>query len=279
MRFWLLALLAASVALGGIAVRAQDGSNVQIVNLTCVGDLEIVSIRNDGGEAQDLAGWQLRSDPADTEFVDLSPLGTLGPVGGEKRGASIFSGPGAPPTDLDHNLLRWTTEYIFRDNDITDFARLVNAAGATIDQENCPSEEPTLTPTPSPTPTPATSTTATPTPTATATPTQTPTPTATATPTATPETTETPTPTPTPEVTATPSPTASPTPTPATPQFTLTPRATAIPATATPKAPPPTGAGGGGGIGSLGLALALLLAAALLAGTASLIAFSFRQRS
>jgi hypothetical protein len=42
--------------------------------------------------------------------------------------------------------------------------------------------------------------------------------------------------------------------------------------------PPPTGSGGDGGIGGLGLALALLLAAALLAGTASLIAFSFRQR-
>ena len=82
-----------------------------------------------------------------------------------------------------------------------------------------------------------------------------------------------------PAPTPTPSPTATDTPTPAaTPQFTLTPKATTATATATPIAPPPTGSGGDGGIGGLGLALALLLAAALLAGTASLIAFSFRQR-
>ncbi len=127
----------------------------------------------------------------------------------------------------------------------------------------------TATATPTPTPTPS------PTPTATATAT----PTATATATAIPEPTDSPTPTPTPVETPTPSPTPTATPTPAaTPEFTLTPKATTIAATATPKAPPPTGSGGDGGIGGLGLALALLLAAALLAGTASLIAFSFRQQ-
>jgi predicted lipid-binding transport protein (Tim44 family) len=59
----------------------------------------------------------------------------------------------------------------------------------------------------------------------------------------------------------------------------VTPKTTAIPATATPKAPPAPGARGGGGFGGLGLALALLLAGGLLAGTASLIALSFRQRA
>jgi hypothetical protein len=43
-------------------------------------------------------------------------------------------------------------------------------------------------------------------------------------------------------------------------------------------AAPPTGSGGDGGIGGLGLVLIVMLAAALLAGTASLIAFSFRQQ-
>jgi hypothetical protein len=59
----------------------------------------------------------------------------------------------------------------------------------------------------------------------------------------------------------------------------VTPKTTAVPATTTPKAPPPTGARGDGGFGGLGLTLALLLAAGLLAGTASLIAFSFRRRA
>ena len=136
------------------------------------------------------------------------------------------------------------------------------------------------TPTPSPTPTPTVSPgpggSESPTPSPTPTPTPTPSPTATAT--ATPEPTETPTPTATATPTATPSPTPTATATPAaTPQFTLTPKATTIAATATPNAPPPTGSGGDGGIGGLGLALALLLAAALLAGTATLVVFSFRQ--
>jgi len=134
-------------------------------------------------------------------------------------------------------------------------------ATATATATDTPAETATPSPTPSPTPTP--------------------TPSATPTPTPTPEPTVTPTPTATPVETATPSPTATATATPAaTPQFGLAPstKATAVPATATPNAPPPTGSGGDGGIGGLGLALALLLAAALLAGTASLIAFSFRQQ-
>jgi hypothetical protein len=130
---------------------------------------------------------------------------------------------------------------------------------------------PTSTPTPTASPDNGGSESSTPSPT----PTPTPSPTATATP----EPTETPTPTATPVETPTPSPTPTETPTPAaTPEFTLTPKATAVAATATPIAAPPTGSGGDGGIGGLGLALALLLAAALLAGTASLIAFSFRQQ-
>jgi hypothetical protein len=270
MRFWLLALLAASVAFGRMsAVHAQ--SDIQITGLVCVGT-EIVSIANDGSAPQDLTGWELRSDPEGSEVFDLSVAGTLE----ADDGIIVFSGPGAPPTGGD--FYQWTTEERFRDLDPTDYARVVNDLGVEVDRVNCPAQEPTITPTPSPTPTPAASATATPTPTATDTPTPTPTPTET--PTATPEPTETATPTATPVETATPSPTATATPAPpATPEFTLTPRATAIPATATPKAPPPTGSGGGGGIGGLGLALALLLAAALLAGTASLIAFSFRQQS
>jgi hypothetical protein len=276
MRFWLLALLAAGIALGA-ASTAHAQPNVQIVALVCTGDTEIVSIANSGDADQDLAGWQLRSDP--DEVFDLSVVGTLAREGQPGEFVLVFSGPAAPPTNPLLGQYQWTTAYVFRDLDPTDYARLVNAQGSTVDQDNCPAEEPTLTPTPSPTPTP----TATPgnggseSPTMTPTPTPTPTPSPTAT--ATPEPTETPTPTATPVETPTPSPTPTETPTPpATPEFILTPEATTIAATATPIAVPSTGSGGDDGIGGLGLALAFLLAAALLAGTASLIAFSFRQQ-
>lgn len=277
MRYWLLALLAASVALGGIsAVHAQ--SDVQITGLVCVTDPEIVSIRNNGTAGQDLTGWELRSDPVGSQIFDLSVIGSL-PSG---QGASIFTGPDGPNDPTQH-WYRWSLSDVFRDYDATDFVQIYVDGSPYGNPRYCPAEEPTITPTTTATATatatsaPADTATITPTATPTATPTPTPTPTATAT--ATPEPTETPTPTATPVETATPSPTPTKTPTPAaTPQFTLTPKATAVPATATPKAPPPTGSGGDGGIGGLGLALVLLLAAALLAGTASLIAFSFRQR-
>jgi len=272
MRFWLLALLVAGVAFGAMSV-AHAQSDIQITYLNCPDDPEIVAIVNNGSVDQNLTGWELRNGLEAPQVFDLSVVGTL-PAG---DGISVFSGPNAPATSPP--LYRWTTSLVFRDSDTSDYARILNAQGQEVDRRYCTLPG-TVTPTPSPTPTPAASATATPTPTATATPTQTPTPTATATPSPTPEPTETPTPTATPVPTATPSPTPTATPSPpATPQFTLTPKATAIPATATPKAPPPTGSGGDGGIGGLGLALALLLAAALLAGTASLIAFSFRQRS
>jgi len=149
MRYWLLALLAAGAAFGGMSA-AHAQSDVQIAGLICVSSMEVVSIVNDGSTAQDLTGWELRSDPVASEFVDLSPLGTLDP----DEGASIFSGPEAPPTNLSNNWLRWTTAYIFRDFDTGDFARLVNGAGGTVDQMNCPAQEPTATPTPAPPPTP-----------------------------------------------------------------------------------------------------------------------------
>jgi hypothetical protein len=288
MRLWLLALLAASVAFGGISiVRAQ--SDVQIIMLLCTGDPEMVVIKNNGGAAQDMAGWTLRNGLEAPHEFDLSAVVTLA------AGQTILveSGPSAsasPPISY-----FWTSDFVFRDNDTSDYARiLINAQGQEVSQRYCtlpgtPTATPTPTPTPSTTPSPtdtAGTATATPTPTATATPTGTvtATPAGTGTATATVTTTTTPavteTPTPTPVATATPSPTPTKTPTPAaTPQLAPSPKTTAVPASATPKAPPPTGARGGGGFGGLGLALALLLAAGLLAGTASLIAFSFRRRA
>lgn len=282
MRRGVVALAVAAAAALAIALTTWAAANVVIPqdtppNPDCSGEPEFVFIRNTGGQPQNMAGWEMRSDG--NSPLSLTALGTLD----QNEGATIWSGPGAPAEDLTKNWLRWSTNEIYRNDDPTDYAELRDAPGSSVDLRYC---VPVATPTPSPTPspTPTATATATPTATATATATATPTGTATATPTATAAVTATPTETVTP--TATPVATASPTPTPtrtatppATPQLAPTPTTTAVPATATPKAPPPTGARGGDGFGGLGLALALLLAAGLLAGTASLIAFSFRRRA
>jgi hypothetical protein len=137
-RFWLLALLAASAALAGMsAVHAQG---IEITGLICVGDPEVVVIYNNGSSPQDMTGWKLRSDPEGSEVFDLSVVGTL-PAG---QGISVFSGPSAPPTNPP--LYRWTLEYRYRDFDITDYARVVNDQESEVDKENCPAVEPTITP-------------------------------------------------------------------------------------------------------------------------------------
>ena len=242
-----------------------------------------------------LNGWKLRSLSGDEQLV--FPDMPLNP--GESL--TVHSGPGAPGcTGAARSIwlaqagdLLWQCGEVFADGDPNEGVELEDPQGSVNQVFNhvlCPMGPPTatVTPPPSATPTPTATPTGTPTRSETSTPTRTPTPTATATRTATatttPTATATPTATPIPTATSSPTVTPSPTPTgtptpPATPQFSVTPKATAVPATATPKLPPLTGSGGGGGIGGLGLALALLLAAALLAGTASLIAFSFRQRS
>ncbi len=145
MRSCFFALLAASAALAGMsAVYAQD---IQITGLICVSDTEIVSIKNNGGASQNMAGWTLRSDPEASQVFDLSVVGTLA----AGQGITVFSGPDAPPTSPP--LYRWTTDYRYRDYDHTDYARVVNNLSVQVDQENCPDVEPTPTPTPTPPPT------------------------------------------------------------------------------------------------------------------------------
>ncbi len=123
---------------------AQGGSDVQVSQLDCTGDPEIVVLTNSGDAAQDLTGWELLSDPeATTEPFDLSALGSL-LAGGS---VSIQSGPSSS------GVFSWGTDEVFRDNDSTDYVKLVDKSGAiavTVDQVNCPGAA--ATPTPAPTP-------------------------------------------------------------------------------------------------------------------------------
>ncbi len=139
------ATLALAFALAAVSFASAQGPDVQIAQLECNSDPELVVIENLGDADQDFTGWQLQSDPA--EVFDLS--------GGLVAGASITiqSGPSASGAFI------WSTDEIFRDDDPTDYARVVDGTGALVHQVNCaagatPTPSPPS-PSPSPTPSPA----------------------------------------------------------------------------------------------------------------------------
>ena len=139
MRLALGFLLAVGFGIGFASLASAVAPSIRIAELKCNGDPEVVTIENTGDAAQQLAGWQLQSDPA-SEAFDLSVLGAL------QAGASIFIQAGPSAT----GVFKWGSVFVFRDDDPTDYARIVDNNGATVDQVNCGGG----TPSPSPTPTP-----------------------------------------------------------------------------------------------------------------------------
>jgi hypothetical protein len=140
MRIALGFLLAVVFGMGLASLAGAAAPSVRIAELKCSGDPELVSLENAGDAAQELAGWQLQSDPA-SETFDLSVLGSLQP------GASIFIQAGPSAT----GVFKWGTSLVFRDDDPTDYVRIVDNNGATVDQVTCGDATPTA---PSPTATP-----------------------------------------------------------------------------------------------------------------------------
>lgn len=122
----------------GQAAALAAASDVRLANVDCTGNPEVVEVKNFGDEGQDLIGWQIQSD-GNAPF-DLTPSGTI-PAGG-----SIFieSGAAAQAT------FRWSQSEIFRDNDPSDYARLMDNMGAPRGQIAC--AQATATATASPTP-------------------------------------------------------------------------------------------------------------------------------
>lgn len=141
-RLAVAATLALAFALAVVSsASAQGGPDVQIAQLQCSGDPELVVIENLGDGAQDFTGWELQSDPPDSEIFDLSQFSSL--AGGASL--TIQSGPSASSLIADP---RWQTgEFIFRDDDPTDYARVVDNTGAIVHQADCAAG---ATPTPSP---------------------------------------------------------------------------------------------------------------------------------
>ena len=139
----LVSALAIALALAAVSPAGAQGPDVQIAQLSCSGDPELVVIENVGDTAQTLTGWELQSDPPDSQAFDLAVLGGLAPG----SSVSIQSGPSAG------GVFKWGLEFIYRDDDPTDYARIVDDTGAIVHQVNC--AEATPSPTPSPEPSPA----------------------------------------------------------------------------------------------------------------------------
>lgn len=137
--FGIVAVVVTVVAQAGPARAAA--SDVRVARVDCAGNPEVVEVKNYGTDEQSLAGWKLQSDGNDP--FDLTPAGVI------PAGASIFieSGPGAQAT------FKWSDSQVFRDNDATDYARLVDNAGVPKGQIACaqataaPTAAPTATPT------------------------------------------------------------------------------------------------------------------------------------
>src|SRR3972149_940832 len=141
MRLAIGSLLAVASGIGLASLSSAQAPDIRIAELKCNGDPELVAIENAGDAAQQLAGWKLKSDPA-SEVFDLSVLGGL------QSGVSIFIQAGPAAT----GVFKWGTEFVFRDDDPTDYVRIVDSNGATVDQVNCGGATPAA---PSPTATPA----------------------------------------------------------------------------------------------------------------------------
>ena len=121
-----IAALVMIVAVGPSAAHAQQGG-VEISSLDCVSDPETVTILNSGTEPVDLSGWSLQSDPTASETFDLSPIQTL--AGGAS--VTVEAGPAASGAFV------WSQSEVLRDDDYTDFARVVDADVATVSEEAC----------------------------------------------------------------------------------------------------------------------------------------------
>jgi hypothetical protein len=104
-----------------------QGVNVQITELDCEGNPEVVVISNLGDQPVEMTGWNLQSDPTTSESLALASLGFLSP--GEF--ILVESGPASEAA------FTWARDFVFRDDDPTDFAQLASDAGDVLLKVNC----------------------------------------------------------------------------------------------------------------------------------------------
>ena len=137
-----LIALAAAVAIsaGALAHSNALAAGAVITSIDCApathapGAFDIIRINNTGAAPQDLAGWQLTSDPEATERMSLDVTGTLDP--GEEL--IIVAGPHGTAFPAD-NIFLWSPIGVLRDSgEPADYVRLLDASGAQVSFAACP---------------------------------------------------------------------------------------------------------------------------------------------
>ena len=142
----LITALAAVTSLVILASVVAAGADVRITALDCGSHPRRIRVENMGDAAQDLSGWQLQSYSGDGGPFDLGRAGSLD---AGKR-FFVFQGHLSPPENPDVGYYRWGTSEIFnlRANDSTDYVRIVDPQGNTVNQRNCEGLPPGATPAP-----------------------------------------------------------------------------------------------------------------------------------
>src|SRR3989304_5221434 len=130
-KFLAASVLAIATGLAFLPLAHGQAPDIQIVGLDCNADPEVVVIENVGEATVDLTGWQLLSAPPESQVFDLFTFGALEP------GGRLFIESGTSAGGLHV----WATEFVFRDGDATDYARIVDASGAVVHEVNCVTAE------------------------------------------------------------------------------------------------------------------------------------------
>src|SRR5437867_7395345 len=132
-----LLLLASVAALGALigfmpaitrawAQQAQQ-PGTWITEVDCDGSPELIVITNTSSEPQNLTSWKLESDPPDQESLDLTALAIIWPT----QSIMIESGPQSEAS------FTWSRKQVFRNDDPTDYVRIVHKEGPVRQQVAC----------------------------------------------------------------------------------------------------------------------------------------------
>lgn len=142
----LMTVSAVATSLGLLTSVAAAAVDLRVTALDCGSHPRRIRIENLGDTAQSLSGWQLQGDPVEGQPFNLEEVGSLD-AGGK---VFVFQGHLSPPTAPDLGYYRWGSDETFslRANDSTDYVRIVDPQGNTIDQRNCEGLPPGATPAP-----------------------------------------------------------------------------------------------------------------------------------
>jgi hypothetical protein len=164
-RLAVAALAAASFVLAGnyaVSSAPWAAPQLEITKMQCdpggphgPGQFDLIEITNTGDAPQDLTGWQLRSDPEETEQMPLTVAGVLDP--GEQP-LIIVAGPHSV-TLPQYNMYQWSPIGVLREGEPMDYVKLFDPGGNMVLGLRCDLQAlATPTPTAAATPPPATPT-------------------------------------------------------------------------------------------------------------------------